>query len=819
VLVAGTHARVAFEANEKDGEHISGTMRITAQNGQLVAEARTENRGRGLLEFDYQPDESYHAKFESDSGRIINVKMPAAETDGCAVRTDIEGDQLHLRLQARGATLSETLGVTVMTGGALRFFRKFSGRDTDFFIPTDSLPTGVAQVTVYNGQGRVYSDRLIFIRHDDVGTSTVRFSGIRHIYQPYDSIQVRIANPHAAGTSISLAVRDAAYSQYLYDSSNMLTEMLLCSQIRGFVEQPDYYFEADDDQHRRHLDLLLLVQGWRRHNWITMATPGIFRVNHPIEDTPIFFGSVNGYEPLGREGYFGWGNEFQMWRDAESFDQPRDYQFRTNSFFRHRGSPNNESVPTLGNADYARDMHLAYSHLSRGQLRKQDESSYYASGHIKREVKVHVEVSKPTIEGLTTLVGEVPTHDGQFILQMPMFYDKCILNISASDTTKWTDGHSRRGFLWWLRFRKMRKSRHKPAKEHQWILPDELEYPEFYVRLTPYYPRFVKPFNFYHTHVAPFREGTYLAPSLKDTRVLGEVKVRTRFGGLRRFSADHPARVMDAYEALNECADAGFTPGWFAGPNSLQAWVARLLVGDMNEYRPYRSGLGYSYIPSLFSYSGSLLSHGGHDVYQTPGSYPWDGGNNGGSQAPIHHVPMPYRPMAMASMAPNVWGGYTDSWGDYYSDPVFSRQWHSPYSYEMLRRMKMATLKDVRLITDYCPRLEGNKHYKGADQPTVNVIVSPMDEGQRPAYRDRHYVMQGYSICDDFYQPVYRQRLPAQTDYRRTLYWNPNVPLDEKGEARIQCWNNGRQTAITVSAEGISPGGQIVTGISYPEDR
>nr|MCR4920671.1 hypothetical protein [Bacteroidaceae bacterium] len=47
VLVAGTHARVAFEANEKDGEHISGTMRITAQNGQLVAEARTENRGRG----------------------------------------------------------------------------------------------------------------------------------------------------------------------------------------------------------------------------------------------------------------------------------------------------------------------------------------------------------------------------------------------------------------------------------------------------------------------------------------------------------------------------------------------------------------------------------------------------------------------------------------------------------------------------------------------------------------------------------------------------------------------------------------------------
>ena len=36
-------------------------------------------------------------------------------------------------------------------------------------------------------------------------------------------------------------------------------------------------FERADAEHRRHLDLLLLVQGWRRHNWITMTTPGIFR--------------------------------------------------------------------------------------------------------------------------------------------------------------------------------------------------------------------------------------------------------------------------------------------------------------------------------------------------------------------------------------------------------------------------------------------------------------------------------------------------------------------------------------------------------------
>ena len=47
----------------------------------------------------------------------------------------------------------------------------------------------------------------------------------------------------------------------------MLTEMMLASEIKGLVENPGYYFEADDSMHRRDLDLLLMEQGWRRYEW------------------------------------------------------------------------------------------------------------------------------------------------------------------------------------------------------------------------------------------------------------------------------------------------------------------------------------------------------------------------------------------------------------------------------------------------------------------------------------------------------------------------------------------------------------------------
>ena len=34
-----------------------------------------------------------------------------------------------------------------------------------------------------------------------------------------------------------------------------------------YVRRPSWYFESDDTLHRRALDELLMVQGWRRYEW------------------------------------------------------------------------------------------------------------------------------------------------------------------------------------------------------------------------------------------------------------------------------------------------------------------------------------------------------------------------------------------------------------------------------------------------------------------------------------------------------------------------------------------------------------------------
>ena len=132
----------------------------------------------------------------------------------------------------------------------------------------------------------------------------------------------------------------------------------------------------------------------------------------------------------------------------------------------------------------------------------------------------------------------------------------------------------------------------------------------------------------------------------------------------------------------------------------------------------------------------------------------------------------------------------------------------------------LRSLRSVKLITDYAPRMEGSRRYLGTNQPTVDIGYEPLTSGVRPTYRDRHYILHGYDVSEEFYSPCYRQRpLPSLQDYRRTLYWNPNLELDENGRANVVLWNNSLSTSITVSAEGITPTGKILTGISYPEDR
>lgn len=289
-LVAGTACRVALELNGEEGQHLGGMeLSVRDKDGKVAAVCRTDERGRTTFRLpDVSEDADYRATF-TYKGYGYEEELPEVEKEGCALAVTVGDSVVEAMVQAVG--VDSPVALHVMSGGVSRFYCPLpvsllssggvdaadgaaSGcRTCRMAIPLDSLPTGVNQLTVFDGKGRIYADRLFFVNHHDYDAPRLAVSGICQSYEPFDSItlHLQLADPADSLSSLSLAVRDRETEEDTYDNGTILTEMLLASEIKGFVENPGYYFESDDSLRRQALDRLMMVQGWRRYKWREMA--------------------------------------------------------------------------------------------------------------------------------------------------------------------------------------------------------------------------------------------------------------------------------------------------------------------------------------------------------------------------------------------------------------------------------------------------------------------------------------------------------------------------------------------------------------------
>ena len=711
-LIGGVEQRIAFEANDKEtGEHLTGTLTVTDSKGATLATAPVENRGRGSFLITAQPGETYKATFKWSDGEST-ASLPNAEREGIAMQATSSPEGIQLQLKMKGQAAQEPLGLTVQSHGRVLYFSELpEGKENTLQVPADSLRTGVVQLTLFNAEGRVWADRLMFWNDGTLQSQNISFSGVSPDgYEPYAPIQVDLQGLPDA--TVSLAVRDSRHTAGNFDTGNVLTEMLLCSQLRGFVEQPEYYFEKDDAERRRHLDLLLLVQGWRRYRWVEMAMPGAFAVNHPYERTEWLYGSVNKYEAEEVEDELRNPNRKEM-------EPPKPIKFvNPDDGWESKVAGMGENVR---DATTSRNFKRANSSFS-------SERFYANNGELKREVVVHAEFMQPGVKN-GAAQGEMSTYDGgQFRIQAPRFYEGCFLFLEASDSTKWKKGVA----PMWIQSNEDKKGR--------------LEYPEFYVKLDLPFPRFVKPYSFYQvnqpiiTHAARQRAG-----GVDNVVVMKEVVIGANRSGMRAFDSSKPAFVLDAYDAFNAVVDAGLCPGYFIGSSRFSQDIARTFIGDMNMEQAY-----------------------------------W----------------------------------IEQRWNSRPTDTNISAIQADKYN-------QLTNLDMVYVYTDYSPRNEGSERYSQANQPRVTVDLRRFtDGGQRMVWRNRRKKLTGFAVADEFYSPDYQNKpLGEPTDYRRTLYWAPDIRLDAEGRATVRFYNNSQKTQLDLSAEGMNAGGQLLTGRQWAEEQ
>ncbi|MGZ3757674.1 MAG: TonB-dependent receptor plug domain-containing protein, partial [Mucilaginibacter sp.] len=88
------------------------------------------------------------------------------------------------------------------------------------------------------------------------------------------NLRVATADGKPVFSSLSAAVIDdhIVPDDNAADCDNILSYLLLSSNLKGQIEKPGYYFAADNEERHNALDLLMLTQGYRRFEWKTILS-------------------------------------------------------------------------------------------------------------------------------------------------------------------------------------------------------------------------------------------------------------------------------------------------------------------------------------------------------------------------------------------------------------------------------------------------------------------------------------------------------------------------------------------------------------------
>ncbi len=291
VLVRGIRSRVAFDVINQKGQRESVDGLVTDAVGNTLTVVHAGANGRGM--FEVVPSHLPLALVLTDAdGHVHELRFPEVREQGCVVHLNPLADgQVEVTVSASDGMLGRKLGVTLMNAGTIyRVDTLTIEPQTMLCYPRTQLRPGVNQLTLFTSDGRIQAERLFFIcpSHND-------------------SQQIRIVpltgRPTSCGkVELELQTQpDASLSFSAVDSETMLNGrygtigayMLLGSDVKGFIAHPEYYFEADDEEHRRAADTLMMIQGWRRYDWYVMADvrPWHHRIQ-PIEDYLYVFGQL-----------------------------------------------------------------------------------------------------------------------------------------------------------------------------------------------------------------------------------------------------------------------------------------------------------------------------------------------------------------------------------------------------------------------------------------------------------------------------------------------------------------------------------------------
>ena len=275
-LVDGLSCKVAFKAVGISGLGIGVKGSVIDNSGNIISHFESVHLGMGYLSFTPKAGKSYKANVMFTDGTKNSLDLPAPISKGIALVVNNDSlPKAGVKILSNTAYFNENEGkdytLLIYSGGSATTVPiKLDSSVISLDILKRHLHTGIATITLFSDSNEPLCERLIFIQNYD--KLNLSLSTDKGNYAKREKVSIRLnAKTRADSVALghfSVSVIDERKVEINEDKENsILSNLLLTSDLKGTVEEPNYYFTNITDQKLKDLDLVMLTHGYRRFEW------------------------------------------------------------------------------------------------------------------------------------------------------------------------------------------------------------------------------------------------------------------------------------------------------------------------------------------------------------------------------------------------------------------------------------------------------------------------------------------------------------------------------------------------------------------------
>ncbi|TWR30458.1 TonB-dependent receptor [Mucilaginibacter pallidiroseus] len=269
-LVAGVPTKVAFKAVSSSGlgADVSGT--IISSQGRQVATFSSTHLGMGYFTITPQASVTYTANVSTADDMQTTAALPKVASSGYVLNIMDQGNAIQVKVSGSNNLLNQNASLTLVAQTAGKIYYAGVIKPGTVTIEKNKFPTGIAQFTLFSATGEPLNERLVFIKNAD--RLNLALSTDKPTYSPRERVRLNLSafrtgqKPAAGSFSVSV-INETKVPVDESNENSIFASLLLTSDIKGYVEQPAYYFNNPNEKTAADLDLLMITQGYRRFDW------------------------------------------------------------------------------------------------------------------------------------------------------------------------------------------------------------------------------------------------------------------------------------------------------------------------------------------------------------------------------------------------------------------------------------------------------------------------------------------------------------------------------------------------------------------------